>query len=81
MSVRIGETSAGNGDDPAKYACRTCGSIEVATKTETWAVFRAEGDQLLYLRDESPVTGLSSLFCNECGEDIEVQDYGSIAIR
>lgn len=73
-------TDTEKGIEPAKYACRNCGSVEVATNTETWAVFLAEGDRLLYLRDESPGTGLQSLFCNECGTDIEVEDYDSIPI-
>ena len=34
-----------SGDEPAKYACRNCGSNEVSTNTETYAVFRAEGDE------------------------------------
>ena len=54
-----------------KYACKECGSDEVRSQFDTYQVFRAEGDRLVHLRSEFPVTGLLALHCNWCDEPIQ----------
>ncbi len=71
-------TDANN--EPAKYACRNCGSNEVGGNYDTYPVFRAEGDKLIYLRSESNERGVLALYCNECGKRVEVDDVGEIVI-
>ncbi len=71
-------TDANN--EPAKYACRFCGSNEVGGNSDTYPVFLAEGDKLIYLRSESNGSGVLALYCNECGKRIEVDDIGELVI-
>lgn len=63
-------TSENNATSP-KYACKECGSDEVRSQFDTYQVFRAEGDKLVHLRSEFPVTGLLALYCNWCDEQIQ----------
>ena len=63
-----------------KYACKECGSDEVRSQFDTYQVFRAEGDKLVHLRSEFPVTGLLALYCNWCDERIQ-GDMAEITIE
>ena len=83
MHKANGETNTATdaGDEPAKYACRNCGSNEVGGNSDTYPVFRAEGDKLIYLRSESNELGVLALYCNICQRRIEVDDIGEIKIE
>lgn len=61
-------------DKSSKYACRICGSVEVRGIFDTYPVFLAEGDRLIYQRLESTGAGIEALYCNECHEQIEIDD-------
>lgn len=69
-------------NDPLpQYACRICGSDEIRGEPDSYPVFRAEDDKIVYLRSETYDNDLSDLICNECHEPIEVADYGRIKIE
>lgn len=57
-----------------KYQCRACGCVEVAGGLDSYPIFRAEGEKLVYVRTVSYDADISSLTCAECGEDIEASD-------
>ena len=80
MTEASGETNtdAGNGADPAKYACRRCGSTELHGGLDTYQVYLAEGDKLSYLRSEYADPEILALYCNICGAEIEVEDFSEI---
>ena len=63
-----------------KYACRECGSDEIRGESDSYPVFRAEDDKIVYLRSETLPGGPSYLYCNECEEPIEADDIGGIEI-
>ena len=62
--------NANNSETQPKYACPHCGSIEVRGDFDSYPVFRAEGDKLVYTRAETIVSGLSVLYCNACHDFI-----------
>ena len=66
-------TSTGNGDAPAKYACPWCGSTEIRKVFYTYEVFSATGDKLSYVRSISIDPKIFPLQCNKCGEELEVE--------
>lgn len=69
-------------NDPLpQYACRICGSDEIRGEPDSYPVFRAEDDKIVYLRSETYDNDLSDLICNECLEPIEVADFGRIRIE
>ena len=63
-----------------KYACPHCGSDEVRDDFDTYPVFLAEGDRLVYLRSESAGGGLSELCCN-MRDNFITDDLGHVAIE
>ena len=63
-----------NNDNRPRYACSICGSDEVRGNFDTYPVFLAEGDRLVYRRLESTDAGIEALYCNECHEQIEIDD-------
>lgn len=68
-------------NDPLpQYACRICGSDEIRGEMDSYPVFRAEDDKIVYLRSETLPGGLSYLYCNECDEPIEADDLGRIRV-
>lgn len=68
-------------NDPLpQYACRICGSGEIRGEPDSYPVFRAEDDKIVYLRSETLPGGLSYLYCNECDEPIEADDLGRIRV-
>ena len=64
-------TSENNATNP-KYACKECGSEEVRGDFDTYQVYRAEGDKLIYLRSEFTDPVILALYCNDgsCGARI-----------
>ncbi len=52
----------------SRYACPHCGSNEVRGDFDTYPVFLAEGDRLVYQRLESTHAGVLELYCNFCHE-------------
>ena len=62
-------TSENNATSP-RFACKECGSDEVRGDFDTYPVFRAEDDKIVFLRTESTDTGVLELYCNSCGEEI-----------
>ena len=58
--------SADNAVERPKYACPHCGSTEVRGEFDSYPVFRAEENNLVYARSETIVSGLSELLCNVC---------------
>ena len=67
--------SADNAVERPKYACPYCGSTEVRGEFDSYSVFRAEGDKLVYTRSETIVAGLSKLLCNACHNFITDELY------
>lgn len=63
------------------YACRICGSDEIRGEPDSYPVFLAEDDKIVYLRSETYANDLSELYCNHCDEPIEVEDFGAIKIE
>ncbi|MYC29806.1 MAG: hypothetical protein F4X65_06930 [Chloroflexi bacterium] len=61
-----------------KYACHHCGSEEVRGDLDTYQVYRADGDKLFHLRSEFTDPAILALYCNSCGEKIEIDDLGEI---
>ena len=61
-----------------KYACRQCGSDEVRGDLDTYQVYRADGDRLFHLRSEFTDPAILALYCNSCGEKLEIDDLGEI---
>ena len=62
--------SENNATSP-KYACKECGSDEVRGDFDTYPVYLAEGDKLVFLRTELTDIGVMELYCNSCGEEID----------
>lgn len=69
-------------DNTPKYACRLCGSNEIRGEFDSYPVFQAEGDRLVFLRMDSIPGGLSELYCNFCHEsiDVEYEKLGDIEV-
>ncbi len=63
-----------------KYACKECGNDEVRGDFDTYPVYRAEDDKIVFLRTESTDTGVMELYCSSCGEEID-EDLGGITIE
>ena len=57
-----------NINDPSRYACPHCGSTEVRGDFDSYPVFLADGDKLIYLRSETTDAGVLELYCNFCHE-------------
>ena len=76
-----GEMTTQHGETIPKYACGICGSDEVRGDFDSYPVFLAQDDKIIYLRSETIVAGLSALYCNQCDEEIESDDYGEIEIE
>ena len=70
-----------NTESRPKYACHVCGSDEVRTDPETYQVFLAQGDKLIFLRSDFNASGLSTIYCNECDEEIEVENLGDVVVE
>ena len=68
-------TSENNATSP-RFACKECGSDEVRGDFDTYPVFRAEDDKMVFLRTESTDAGVLELYCNSCGEEINEDLYG-----
>ena len=64
-----------------KYSCRQCGSDEVRGDFDTYQVYRAEDDKLVHLRSEFTDPVVLDLYCNECGERIEIEDLSEIKLN
>ena len=64
-----------------KCACRVCGSVQLRSDLDTYQVFLAQDDKLVHLRSEGAPGGLQSLYCYECGEEIEAGDLGDLSIE
>ena len=69
-----------NDDVSSKYACPHCGSVEVRGEFDSYPVFLADGDTLVYTRSETIVAGLSALYCNTCHNFI-TDDLHDAAIK
>ena len=54
--------------DIPRYACPHCGSTEVRGDFDTYPVFLAEDNKIVYQRLESTDAGVSELYCNSCHE-------------
>ena len=67
-------TSDSNSTRP-RYVCPHCGSAEVRGDFDTYPVFLAEGNRIVYQRSESTDAGVLELYCNVCHELI-VDDLG-----
>ena len=63
-----------------KYACRYCGSDEVRGDFDTYQVFRAEGDKIVFQRSECPDGSVLALYCNQCQAPIEIENVAEIKI-
>ena len=72
--------SSDNTTPSPKYACKECGSDEVRGDFDTYPVFRAEDDKIVFLRSELTDTGVMELYCNSCGEEID-EDLAEITIE
>lgn len=64
-----------------QYACRVCGADEVRGDFDSYQVYIAQGDKLIHLRSESTDPGVLALYCNRCGEEIEIDDITEIEIE
>ena len=63
-----------------KFACKECGNDEVRGDFDTYPVFSAEDDKIVFLRTELTDTGVMELYCNSCGEEID-EDLDGITIE
>ncbi len=63
-----------------KYACTVCGNNEIRSTYNTYQVFIAEKNKLIYTRTESDDLGLL-LYCNSCHEPIEIKDMNELIIE
>ena len=54
--------------DNPKYACPKCGAAEFITAPNSYDLFEAVGDKLLWRKTESGDSDEDALFCRECGE-------------
>ena len=70
-----------NNEAYPKYACAQCGSVEVRGDFDTYQVYRAEGDKLIHLRSEFTDPAILALYCNTCGERIEIENLYEITIE
>ncbi len=74
ISVVLSRTEPPEPSDEAdplpKYACQGCGATEVRGDPDTYPVYEAEGDKLLFRRTETTDFVSSALFCTDCGEEI-----------
>ncbi len=75
------ETNPDGKESPAKYACPHCGSAEVRGDFDTYQVYMAEGDKLFHLRSEFTDPAILALYCNECGERIEIENLEDVMIE
>ena len=69
-----------NAGDGPKFGCKKCGGDEVSGGLDTYPVFRAEGETLVYLRMQSTENGVSELNCRSCGQPIPIDDPTDIHI-
>ena len=63
-------TSENNATSP-RFACKECGSDEVRGDFDTYPVYRAEDDKIVFIRTELTDIGVTELYCNSCGEGID----------
>lgn len=63
-----------------KYACRLCGSADIRGGLDSYPVFQAEGDMLVYRRSEPSGWGIEYLYCLQCGKQLELteEEFDSI---
>ena len=64
-----------------KYACTRCGSVEVRGDLDTYQVYLAEDDKLIHLRSEFTDPAILALYCNACGERIQIENLSEITIE
>ena len=72
------ETTCNVEESQARYACPHCGSDEVRGDFDTYQVYRAEGDRLIHLRSEWTDPAVLALYCEACGEQIEIDGLDDI---
>ena len=72
-------TSENSATSP-RFAYKECGSDEVRGDFDTYPVFRAEDDKIVFLRTELTDIGVMELYCNSCGEEID-EDLDGITIE
>ena len=67
-------------DNTPQYACRLCGSDEIRGDFDSYAVYRAEGDSLVFLYSELTDPIATSLYCVRCGGRLELtqEELGNI---
>ena len=68
-------------DTLPKYACRNCGSHEVRGDFDTYPVFQAEGDKLVFQRKECPDGSVLVFYCTDCHEPIEIENVAEVKIE
>ena len=64
-----------------KYGCRNCGSDTLGGGLDTFPVFQAKGEVIVYLRSETLDLGILKLFCYQCHEEIEVESWEELTIE
>jgi len=64
-----------------KYACPKCGSEEVRGDLDSYQVYRAEGQKLVYLRSEFTDPAVLALHCLDCNERIPLGELADIEIQ